>query len=253
MQVNKIILSKLLVVLLLVAFAGTLFAACGNKVDEATISAVNDYFKGSEVEVRLSFGKYKDATVVLVKSQSIEDSLRKDTINGIEFNYANQTQLLVVRENRVFTLKEAYLNLVVDSAILRDVQTTYNKKIKLESSSDYTEIGIEIVLEKKSIWDESDLDITHFEYLDDTINISVDKNFKDYSFGASDFTMLDIKSIHCIYEGAFYPGTDALWLHRVYSIKLNNPGRENLKNAIRTLEQLDFVQSAYLNFLGKVA
>lgn len=250
MMKNKI--SKFLLVAICLTLLVGVFVGCNNKVDEATLNALNDYFQGSEVEVVHSFGQYNDATVVLVKSQAIQDTLRKDTINGIEFNYASQTLLLVVKDSKVYMLKDAYLNLLLDSTTLREIQTTYNKKIKLESGAEYEEIGKEIVLEEKVIWDESALEDYETKFVEDDgfkiyynkILIFIDYNFSNYHFSADDFSMVDIQKFDFRTELLFelldnvFPDT----FHHIISIEIDN-NRKSMIQAIQHLQELDFVFS----------
>lgn len=245
------IFGLLLVAICLTLLVGT-FVGCNNQDDESTMHALNAYLQGGEVQVERSFCQDNDATVVLAKSQTIEDTLRKDTINSIAFCYARQTQLLVVKDSQVYTLKDAYLNLLLDSAKLREIQTTYNQTFELESGAEYTEIGNAIVLEEKLTRDYDTLE--EWKIAKDTLLVSIDKSFNYYRFDEKDFAMIDIQSVSCLTEYGYdwyqdgYPET----FRHIYCLTLNNSGFENVINAIKTLEKVDYIYNASPNYLGSL-
>lgn len=238
------------------------------KVDEATRNALNDHFKDSEVEVQHSFGEYNGATVVLVKSNAIADSLRKDTINGIELDYARQTQLLVVKDSQVYTLKDAYLNLLLDSTALHEIQTTYNDTVKLESGNQYAEIGDEIVLEAKYTMEDvgyvfrdtdlflinSDGTETQWYYYDDMVFVTIDSAFKNYYFTDQDFAMVNYRRIEFFPKYAYdmYKDNFPEGFHHIILIELKDAGIDNILRAIETLSNLEFVLSAQVRIVTQI-
>lgn len=254
-------LFKLLIVFLLVVFVSTLFVACHNDaLDEDVTKALNEYFNGGRYTIEHVFGEYNSATVVLVKSKHVINTLRKDTINGLEFDYARRTVLLAVKDGMVYTMRDAFLNLVTNTSMLTAIHTAYTSTVKLDSSAQYKEIVSEVVLENKLsmedlgyVFNGTDLfyveengEETPVEYYDDRVVLTVDKNFNNHYFTFWDFSMMNYSRIDFLTEYAhdLYKGKFPDDFHHVIVIELKNVGKESVLRAIETLSKLDFVMSA---------
>lgn len=193
------------------------------------------------IDVIRTFGTYKGYDIVLAQSDAISNTNRQDTINGINFKYSGKTQLLAIKSNNICTLKEAYLDIIVDSSILREIKTVYDQTFKAVDGEEYTEIGDEIVLQKKEIWDEHISNIH-----DDWFVVTIDINFYKHYFDGSEFSMIDIKHFDEGDRERFERERElSPNLNKSFILILNNPGKDNILNAIRTLEQLDYVVKAY--------
>ena len=101
-----------------------------------------------------------------------------------------------------------------------------------------------IVLEEKIIWNGTISD----EFDDETILITIDKNFKAIRFEADDFVGVNVAEIARLSsikfdEAESWPEDFTV----IYTIKIGNKGKQNLINAIRELEKLDFIRSASPN------
>lgn len=107
----------------------------------------------------------------------------------------------------------------------------------------------EMVLEEKIIWDGTIADIVDNE----TILIAINKNFNSKEFTVEEFKVVDIveDSFSWITKTAYdnYIKTQSLpedFTH-IIIIKIVDKGKQNLINAIRTLEAIDFIYCASPN------
>lgn len=255
-------LSLLLIVVLLVVFVTTVFAACNKKdqLDEDVIKALDEYFEGYSWSLKLDMGKYDNATVVWVKSKAIENSLKTETIDDIQFHYDRRTLLLAVKEGVVYTMKEAFLDLVLNSSTLRAILEEYNKHLWIDFDDQYRELGKVIVLEDKVTMQdlgyvfegtdlyyvEEDGTKTQYDYSDNSIVLLVDNNFSNHYFTIYDFRMVYYSRINFTTEHAYdqYNGNFPATFHHKIVIQIENSGKENVLNLIDRMLKLDFVMSA---------
>ena len=222
--------------------------------DEEIMERLDDYFH-VDFEVLENFGGFTKAYVVLVKTNNtIESSLRKETINGIEFKYSPYMRLYAVTPEEVLNLKDAFLDVQIDSISLREVKVAYDGLYKTVDVDEYLEIGEPIVLSEKNIWDETyeqyyDFKYHKWKYFEvdyQTIKVKVDGNFSNHQFTIDDFNMLILEDFELETKSAFtyYKDGVPLTYRHVIKLKIKNKGENNLTKAIRILEELDFVISA---------
>lgn len=253
-------LSKLLLVALLFVLVATVFVACKQQIDEEIVNAVRVYFNGDEFEIKQVLGRYDVATVVYVQSTAVDDRLQKETINGVEFNYANQTLLLAVNEGKAYSMKDAYVELFFNTSTLRAIQADYNKIGTPDNNAQYAEIGDEIVLEAKYTMEdigyvfhgtdlfyiESDGTETQWYYYDDRVVLTIDSAFNNHYFTVQDFAMMNYRRIDFLTEYAYdkYDGNFPKNFHHTIVIELKHTGIDSVLRAIETLSKLEFVASA---------
>ena len=234
-----------IVFILILLFSSILISGCKiESFDEKNaINLLNEYYSSEDVEIKEYYGKYKNAYVVLVKTTKISTMYRKDTINNIEFYYEGNAQLLEIKNNKVYSLKEAFLNLIIDSNNLRELKKAYEEEYVHKDYILYTEIGEEIILETKKIYEEKRDKIS----VDNEVIVDIDRNFFNYRFSSADFDMIDVISVRCEDE-RYLDIPVEVWenvgFRLSYIIVISNRGIDNVIKTIRILEQLDFVISA---------
>ena len=249
MTKRKISIAILMVCIVLIVSA--LCGCNGKRLPKEIKTVINDNFDSEDVTILYNLGQYDDCYFVLVESEEIDSTLRIETINGVRFKYAANRQIFVVNSERMYTIKGAYLNLVIGSAILSDVRSAYYKAGYAEYGGEYTEIGGRaVVLEQKKVFDETLLD--QVEHVDNKVSFLVDNNFVNYRFTANDFPTIEIESFECLTEGVYnkFQGNIPTTFHDCYYITLKQGGDDNLLKAIRTLEQYEFVKSADFETYG---
>lgn len=240
---------KIVAVVCLMVLFGMLLVACDD--DNAKMRrAVNRHLKTHDAKILYDFGSYYGTSVVWVESKAIEYEYRKDTINGIQLKYTRGRQILAIYEDNAYALKDAFLNLLLDSAALKEIKQTFEQEFEPARYVYYFEIGEEIVLENKSLFDVRELEYYPEDYMHDIVVIGIDRNFKR-KFEFSDFLKfcptLDASSMSWsteYYEELFgdpYPEK----YHHYYRIYLNDSGIDELLHAIDLLKNLDFVNSAW--------
>ena len=139
-------------------------------------NAFEKYIEKQDITTPLSFelkkcyGKYNEGYVVLYKSNHISPTYRKDTINNVEIKYAPNEQMFVYFEEKIYSLKDAYLNILIQTKELTLISSKY---MFYNVQAECEEIGQEIVLEEKILYSEEN-------YRDDNYSgmaISIDNNF----------------------------------------------------------------------------
>jgi hypothetical protein len=73
----------------------------------------------------------------------------------------------------------------------------------------------------------------------------LDKNYTSWRIFASDFTGVDIAQVYSLMVQRLmrYPVNNNDW-NDIIGIEIGNPGKQNVVNAIRKLEKLDFIKHA---------
>ena len=240
--------SALIISIFLILSLGILFGCADNTQDTELTKTFNNYFGTNDVKIVRNFGSFRNGDIILVKTGSIENTLRKDSIDGIVFNYQKRMQLFAVTSDEVYPLKVAFLNLIVDLSTLTKVKEEYDKLYKTSDDANYAENGIAIVLESKYIWD----GYVDWDFPDDSVVIVADKNFNNYILSIQDFYMLDVNRVECLTELLIdiYHGNYPENFNHIYELTISNAGKEEVIKAIRILEKLDFIRSAEPNYYG---
>lgn len=216
-------------------------------------NAFEKYIEKQDITTPLSFelkkcyGKYNEGYVVLYKSNHISPTYRKDTINNVEIKYAPNEQMFVYFEEKIYSLKDAYLNILIQTKELTLISSKY---MFYNVQAECEEIGQEIVLEEKILYSEEN----HIEPSYFYIGFYADNNFLHSSIELEDIKInLKIKELiwgtSALYKehskNGFFPPN----FRHIYIIKLEEPieYKETMIEVIRELEKFDFVYEVRLD------
>ena len=198
----------------------------------------------STFELKDFYGKYNGSLIILYKSEHISDEYRKDTINKIEFKYHPNEQIFVYANEKIYSLKEAYLNILIQSEELRNIKNKYDIKNNINEIN-CIEIDNEIILEEKIIFNENE----HGGW--QIVSIYIDKNFMHYQFTQETFEVnLPVREFIWVTENIYRACTEKSMefpksFRQLYVIKFVQEVKdEDLFRFIKQLESYDFVMQA---------
>jgi hypothetical protein len=152
---------------------------------------------------------------------------------------------------------------IYKNGILYDMQEAYDKGLlareNLKSIAYYQNEGFilpqrtpKIPLEEKIIWGG---DISQ-GFDDKTLLILMDKNYTSWRFFANDFLGVNVKYVRSLgvkrLLNSQYPLTNDDF-NDILEIGIGNPGKQNVINAIKNLEKLDFIKYAGPNYIMYLA
>lgn len=192
-------------------------------------------------ELKGFYGKFNNAILILYKSEYISNEYRKDTINKIEFKYRPYEQMFVYANEKIYSLKDAYLNILIQSEDLKKARSNYELR-NMFNEEEWIEIDNEIILEEKTTFNEEE----HTGW--PVVSIYIDKNFMHYQFTQEVFKVdLPVKKFiwatqipYEIYSQKIGKFPDDF--RQLYVIKFTQDvTNEELFGYIRKLESYDFV------------
>lgn len=197
-----------------------------------------------DVWIERFHGFYKHyAAVLLFNKYTIPQGYVNDelevVVGGVSFFYGPiiSAQIVLYKEGIFYGLREAYRDNLLSKADLENIAYLQNEGVV------FPERTRRSPTDEKIIWDG---DINQ-DFNDTTVLVVMDKNYSSWRFYASDFIGVNIAAVRSLSvlrlmsESALVNREN---YHDILAIEIGNPGKQNVVNAIRELEKLDFVMSA---------
>jgi len=219
-------------VLLVFIFAFAAAAGCGETEEEETME--------------------NTIIVVVKKEYADKDFTVKDfkEVKAVRIMHLTKVSCEYIGKDLPESFRKIY------SVVINKRKQTVEKAVEVLSQSDYFE-SIEAYefeklsghYEKFGIYDEKRYTkVMPFDrmYDDaDDILIVIDKNFTHKKFTAADFYMIDVILIENLMEESYERKKDNLSpnFRNIYAVTIKNKGKQNVANAVRKVEKLDFVLS----------
>lgn len=221
--------------------------------------AVNTYLEADDAEVLFSW-RNPDIKVdyVVVKSEKIAKTDRVDTIldeNTKKFfylYYVENEQLFALKNNKVYSIKDGYSDLVFNQDELAYISAIYTEdyyeKFKTYGDKNFVENGEVLVHEAKVIPFLIGYEST-IEYRN-SLMVLIDYAFFNHDFTKEDFSFIDIASLE---KGPLGNSEHFVQInqcdndgtpHHYYSITLKDTSKENLMRSIISLRNCYFIHAA---------
>ena len=197
----------------------------------------------------------------LIEADEIQNGYKKETFTdtnntyNICFSYFNKEQLFFVKNHNVYTIKNAFLDLMMSLDDLWYVESLYNNDYKNTNINDLKigEIGGDpIELESKGNLDMMD-GYSQFEHCGPSIAVEIDPAFYNHTFTIDDFKDIDVISISRFKYGNADDGASILSGFNcnikipVYVLDLKDQSKEHILRTILELKKRYFVIDAFLN------
>ena len=144
----------------------------------------SSYEELSEIK---QISKINNIDFMYFESDSLYTFNTKETINDLVFKYNKYSSLVGVLCGKIYSLKQLYKDVKINSENLNILLQKYNNLISFDENEEYKEInGEAIVLERK---EKTQLKIYEhaYDYLKDLVYIEIEKPFYDLTFTIDDF------------------------------------------------------------------
>jgi len=160
-------------------------------------------------------------------------------VGGVSFFYGPliHAEIVVYKDGIIYGLQEAYDYDFLTNDDLENIAYYQNEGITFPKRTARTP------RDGKIVWNGSINDA----FDDRTILIVIDGNFTGLRFYAGDFTGIDVvrvRALSVLRLMAPWANLDSATWRDIISIEIGNPGKQNVINAIRRLENFDFVMAA---------
>ena len=200
-----------------------------------------------DVWVENYYGIYNDSVAVLLYNDYqvpgegvyINNEL-EIVVDTVSFLYGPLTgsTIVIYNNGKIYNLRDAYDKELLDKNDLKNIAYYQNEGFILP------EREIKKPLEKKIIWEGN---ISN-DFDDRTVIIIADKNYSSWRLFADDFTGVDVIKVRSLMVRRLmkYPGDN---FGDIISIEIGNIGKQNVVDAIRKLEKLDFIKCAEPNYI----
>lgn len=228
-----------------------------NDIKELYLLERNKEFDGAykltidEVWIEKYLGTYGGSHAVLLYNKNIVPgegiyiyNEMEVVIDGVSFFYDGSVSVaaLIYNNGAFYSLQNAYDDGLLKKDDLKSIAYYQNKE------TIFPEREHKKPLDEKKIWN-GNID-QNFD--DITIIMVIDKNYTDWRFYASDFKNVNVVSVRSLMVLRLMnpnAGVNNKDFHDIISIEIGNPGKQNVIDAIRELEKLEFVMSAEPNYL----
>lgn len=229
---------------------------------EAITQQVNTYLSTDDVEILYSWRNENiEVSYVIVSSSKIDKTDRVDTIIDENLNryfyvdYYENEQLFAIKNNKVYSIKEAYCDLVIDQDELEYITAVNNDDYRMGNPKDkpglYTryENGEVLKHETKKFRGNTTFYNGISQYRT-TLMVLVDYAFYNHEFTTDDFSFIGATKVE---KGLFgnpehFDDIDTCenngTPHHHYSITLKDTSKENLIRSIFALRNCYFVYLA---------
>ncbi len=131
--------------------------------------------------------KINNIDFMYFESDSLYTFNTKETINNLVFKYNENSSLVGIYKGNIYSLKQLYKDVKINSQNLKVLLQKYNSLISIDENKEFKEInGEPIVLERK---EKTQLKIYENAYdnLKDLVYVEIEKPFYDHTFTIDDF------------------------------------------------------------------
>jgi len=206
-----------------------------NDKNEFVLLTIND------VWIEKYYGIYNDCIAILLFNRSnaprpmdleIEFEVVIDKVSFF-YNHMNMVNVVAYREGKLYELQNAYEQGLLTKDDLKSIAYYHNEDIVFPERIP-VDMSL-ITLEEKTIWSGN----INGNFTDSGVIIGIDRNFRNWRFYVSDFEAagIEISSVRSIIPPLSY------------FIVLRNKGKQNVVDAIKKLEKLDFVRYAHPDYI----
>ncbi len=177
------------------------------------------------------YGKYNNCYIVIIsgKSNLHYSAQTIETVGDVDINYTDTNRILAYVGGKFFSLQTAYKQRRLTKDDLFKIAENHNANYKYKDKKlDFADDYILIVLNTE----------TSFKALDKRLTLD-------------DFKISNANSLYCATERYYSsPPPHNQEFHMMYILFITNKGKENIIDAIKQLEKLDFIESAEPDYAG---
>lgn len=152
---------------------------------ETSSSIITSSFK--DVNEINNISKINNIEFIYIESNSLYTFNTQETINNLVFKYNKNSSLVGIYKGNIYSLKQLYKDVKINSQNLKVLLKKYNSLISIDENKEFKEInGEPIVLERK---EKTQLKIYEKAYdnLKDLVYVEIEKPFYDHTFTIDDF------------------------------------------------------------------
>ena len=268
---------KLLKLLLLPCLILPSFS-CGNKtsIDASYLSEdlaeyayliedANKYLNSTTSKLLYNYhDSENNADYCIIEANEIQHGEKTETFKELnkpyllEFYYYDNSQMFFVKNHNVYTLKNAFLDLMMSLEDLWYVRSMYVYDYLFNFNSDGSNAKIgEIGGEPIELQGTYNMDLmdgyNSFEYHGPSIAVQIDPVFYDHTFTIEDFKEIDVYNISRFKYGNADNGASITFgdhcdkTSPVYVLDLKDQSKEHVLRTVLDLKQRYYVYDAFLN------
>ena len=227
-------------------------------VYEFSLQTFNDKLNVSDVEIIKTYNLSSSYGVVNIYSEEgIEKSFRKETFIKYSFNYGYHEQTFIIKDNEIYTLKEAFTNLIISYGDLCTLIDNMYINFDSITSHNYSEIGEETIYElsKFDSWEHFDYDYEFYkpEEFVSKIEVYIDNNFRKHVFTLEDFKNagFNLTSIEWLTENINSMFLDGSYIytdfapHQKYLLTVNTTDQKEVIDIVNKLIDTYFISASW--------
>jgi hypothetical protein len=229
-----------------------------DSIYEFDLNTINAQLNVNDVEIiKTYYLSSKYAIVNLYSEKGIEKSYRKETFINYSFNYDYHQQTFIIQNNKLYTLKDAFTNLIINYQDLCSlIENMYINYENLNGNT-YQEIGDQTIYEmtKFDNWQHFTYDYEFYkpEEFVSQIEVYIDNNFRKHVFTIDDFKNagFDLTSLKWLTEKINDMFLDGSYIYsdfapcQKYLLSVNTTNQKEVIDIVNKLIDTYFISAAW--------